>query len=71
MAKTDSAGVKEYRELDWMPDYSPKDADILARLKIPPSPGTARRSGGCRGGDVLRDAARSSPELDAAVGTFF
>ena len=24
-----------------------------------------------RGGEVLRDAARSSPELDAAVGTFF
>ena len=39
MAKTYSAGVKKYGETYWMPDYTPKDTDILAPLKMPPSPG--------------------------------
>ncbi|MBT5230873.1 MAG: hypothetical protein HOM11_11440, partial [Methylococcales bacterium] len=30
MAKTYSAGVKEYRETYWTPDYSVKETDILA-----------------------------------------
>ena len=40
--KTYSAGVKEYRETYWMPDYTPKDTDILACFKITPQPGVPR-----------------------------
>ncbi len=36
MAKTYQAGVKEYRETYWMPEYTPKDTDILACFKITP-----------------------------------
>jgi ribulose-bisphosphate carboxylase large chain len=42
MAKSYSAGVKEYRETYWMPDYTPKDTDILACFKITPQPGVPR-----------------------------
>ncbi|MCF1184613.1 form I ribulose bisphosphate carboxylase large subunit [Marichromatium gracile] len=42
MAKTYNAGVKEYRETYWMPDYTPKDTDLLACFKITPQPGVAR-----------------------------
>jgi len=41
MAKEYDAGVKEYRETYWMPDYTPKDTDILACFKVTPA---ARRS---------------------------
>jgi len=37
--KTYSAGVKEYRDTYWMPEYTPKDTDILACFKITPQPG--------------------------------
>ena len=37
MAKKYDAGVKEYRETYWMPDYTPKDTDLLACFKITPS----------------------------------
>ena len=37
--KTYNAGVKEYRETYWMPDYTPKDTDILACFKITPQAG--------------------------------
>ena len=30
------AGVKEYRDTYWMPEYQPKDTDILACFKITP-----------------------------------
>ena len=40
--KTYSAGVKEYRETYWMPDYTPKDTDILACFKITPQEGVPR-----------------------------
>src|SRR3569832_2546171 len=34
-----SAGVKEYRETYWTPDYVPLDTDLLACFKVPPQPG--------------------------------
>jgi ribulose-bisphosphate carboxylase large chain len=37
-----NAGVKEYRDTYWMPEYEPKDTDILACFKITPQPGVAR-----------------------------
>ncbi|MBT6142722.1 MAG: ribulose-bisphosphate carboxylase large subunit, partial [Gammaproteobacteria bacterium] len=36
------AGVKEYRDTYWMPEYEPKDTDILACFKITPQPGVPR-----------------------------
>ena len=42
MAKKYDAGVKEYRETYWMPDYTPKDTDLLACFKITPQPGVPR-----------------------------
>ena len=42
MAKTYNAGVKEYRETYWMPDYTPKETDILACFKVTPQPGVPR-----------------------------
>ena len=33
------AGVKEYRDTYWMPEYEPVDTDILACFKITPSQG--------------------------------
>ena len=42
MAKTYSAGVKEYRETYWTPDYSVKETDILACFKITPQDGVPR-----------------------------
>lgn len=41
MAKNYSAGVKEYRETYWMPDYVPSDTDLLACFKFVPQPGVA------------------------------
>ena len=40
--KTYNAGVKEYREFYWEPDYLPKDSDILACFKITAQPGIPR-----------------------------
>src|SRR3569623_3132434 len=34
-----SAGVKEYRETYWTPDYVPLDTDLLAGFKVTPHPG--------------------------------
>ena len=42
MAKKYDAGVKDYRETYWMPDYTPKETDILACFKITPQPGVPR-----------------------------
>ncbi|MDH3763597.1 MAG: ribulose-bisphosphate carboxylase large subunit, partial [Gammaproteobacteria bacterium] len=42
MSKTYDAGVKDYRETYWMPDYTPADTDILACFKITPQPGVPR-----------------------------
>lgn len=36
------AGVKEYRENYWTPDYVPKDTDLLACFKVTPQAGVAR-----------------------------
>ncbi len=36
------AGVKEYRETYWMPEYKPNDTDILACFKITPQDGVPR-----------------------------
>src|SRR3989344_3970474 len=40
--KTYKAGVKEYRETYWMPNYTPLDTDILACFKITPQAGVPR-----------------------------
>src|SRR6056300_522698 len=40
--KSYSAGVKEYRETYWMPEYVPKDTDFLACFKITPQEGVPR-----------------------------
>ena len=40
--KTYNAGVKEYRETYWDPNYTPKDSDILAVFKVVPQPGVPR-----------------------------
>ena len=42
MAKTYSAGVKEYRETYWTPEYSVKETDLLACFKITPQDGVPR-----------------------------
>jgi ribulose-bisphosphate carboxylase large chain len=42
LAKTYSAGVKEYRHTYWEPDYRVKGSDILACFKITPQAGVAR-----------------------------
>src|SRR3569833_1656889 len=34
-----SAGVKEYRETYWPPDYVPLDTDLLTCFKVTPQPG--------------------------------
>ncbi|TVP83874.1 MAG: ribulose-bisphosphate carboxylase large subunit, partial [Thioalkalivibrio sp.] len=36
------AGVKDYRETYWMPDYIPLETDLLAVFKISPQPGVDR-----------------------------
>jgi len=36
------AGVKDYRETYWEPDYEPKPSDLLACFKITPQPGLPR-----------------------------
>ena len=41
-AKTYQAGVKEYRQTYWTPDYVPLDSDIPACFKISPQPGVDR-----------------------------
>ena len=40
--KTYKAGVKEYRETYWMPEYTPNETDILACFKITPQAGVPR-----------------------------
>ncbi len=40
--KTYNAGVKEYRQTYWTPDYTPLDTDLLACFKITPQPGVPR-----------------------------
>lgn len=42
MAGKYEAGVKEYRQTYWAPDYVPLDSDILACFKIIPQPGVDR-----------------------------
>ena len=37
-----SAGVKEYRQAYWQPDYAVKDTDLLACFKITPQAGVPR-----------------------------
>lgn len=41
-AKTYAAGVKEYRETYWAPDYTPAPTDLLACFKITPQDGVPR-----------------------------
>ena len=40
--KSYNAGVKEYRETYWDPQYTPKDTDILACFKVTAQPGVSR-----------------------------
>jgi ribulose 1,5-bisphosphate carboxylase large subunit-like protein len=37
--KTYDAGVKDYRETYWEPDYTPRATDLLACFKITPQAG--------------------------------
>ena len=37
--KTYIAGVKDYHDTYWEPDYEPKATDLLARFKITPQAG--------------------------------
>jgi len=39
MSNTYSAGVKDYRDTYWLPDYTPKDTDLLACFKFVPQDG--------------------------------
>lgn len=39
MDETYNAGVRAYRETYWLPDYTPKDTDLLACFKFVPQPG--------------------------------
>src|SRR5512147_2229819 len=41
-AKAYSAGVKQYRDTYWEPDYRVQDTDLLACFKITPQPGVDR-----------------------------
>lgn len=41
-AKKYEAGVKEYRQTYWMPNYEPLDSDVLACFKITPQAGVDR-----------------------------
>jgi len=41
-SKTYDAGVKDYRETYWTPDYTPKETDLLACFKITPQEGVPR-----------------------------
>ena len=38
-SKTYDAGVKDYRETFWEPDYTPKATDLLACFQIAPQAG--------------------------------
>ncbi|MDH3793046.1 MAG: form I ribulose bisphosphate carboxylase large subunit [Rhodospirillales bacterium] len=40
--KSYSAGVKEYRETYWDPNYTPKETDLLACFKVTPQEGVPR-----------------------------
>jgi ribulose-bisphosphate carboxylase large chain len=42
MGKKFEAGVKEYRETYWEPDYPIKESDFLAVFKVTPQPGVPR-----------------------------
>ena len=42
MAKKYDAGVKEYRDLYWAPDYVPLDTDLLACFKVVGQEGVPR-----------------------------
>ena len=62
--KSYNAGVKEYRETYWTPEYTPKDTDFLACFKIirrkacrakkppPPLPPKARPAPGPPSGPI-------------------
>ena len=41
-SKAYDAGVKEYREMYWTPDYVPLDTDLLACFKVTGQPGVPR-----------------------------
>ena len=55
MAKKYDAGVKDYRETYWMPDYTPKDTDILACFKITAQPGVPREEAAAAVESVEKD----------------
>jgi ribulose-bisphosphate carboxylase large chain len=53
-----SAGVKEYRETYWTPDYLPADTDILALFRLTPQPG------------VLPQEAAAAVAAESSTGTW-
>ena len=66
MAKTYDAGVKEYRETYWMPDYTPKETDILACFKVTPQPGVPREEVAAAVADERLTVGPFDPDLGAA-----
>ena len=57
-ANTYDAGVKDYREAYWTPDYVPLDTDLLACFKITPQP------------DVPREEAAAAVAAESSTGTW-
>ena len=55
--KTYDAGVKEYRDMYWTPDYVPLDTDLLACFKVTGQPEVPREE----------VAAAVAPTADATV----
>ena len=62
--KTYDAGVKDYRETYWMPDYEPSATDLLACFKITPQPGVPREEAAAA---VLVSLDRVDPDIAARV----
>lgn len=52
------AGVKQYRETYWAPDYDPADSDLLVCFKITPQP------------DVPREEAAAAVAAESSTGTW-
>jgi ribulose-bisphosphate carboxylase large chain len=58
MSNNYNAGVKDYRETYWLPDYTPKDTDLLACFKFVPQEG------------VLPEEAASAICAESSTGTW-
>ena len=57
MSKNYQAGVKEYRETYWMPEYTPQDTDFLACFKVIPQEGVPREEAAAAVGKFVAERA--------------